>query len=274
MSRRDKELMEHYEPEIAAGAESSWSKVLDKYGTRSFYGDRSKAARHEEEPHEMTWTEIQESIDKCAKCKPELIKTSHREPARPPEPAKGDILFISEAPPPPGGFWEEKSADDALRGNLCSILIPQTGSPKFLLDSFRASHFTLVQTMKWPFLGKTVPEIRHSARSHIRYEISFIQPKGIIALGVIAGRALEILYPESSFAKSFKWSGRTLSPEMRSGRHEAGGHQVRITYLPVDRMWNQHADEIRADIKTHVRDLNTSQLGSRTSLSFLGKRRL
>ncbi len=205
----------------------------------------------------MTWHDIQESINNCSQCKPEHLETLsgfYGRPARPPEPRKGDLMFVSEVPPAEGGFWEENS-DDALRRNLCSVVLSQTRDGKSLLDSFRARHFTLVQTMKWPFLSKSVESIRHSARSHIANEISFVQPKGIIALGGVAGRALQILYPESSFAKSFKWWGGTLSPDMRAGTYEAGGHEVRITYLPVDRVWNRFASLIRSDIQKFVKDL-------------------
>lgn len=37
MSNRDKELMKHYEPEVAVASESAWDRVLDKYGVASFF---------------------------------------------------------------------------------------------------------------------------------------------------------------------------------------------------------------------------------------------
>jgi hypothetical protein len=42
VSKRDKELMEHYEPEATTKAESHWEKTLDKYGTKSFFKKKEK----------------------------------------------------------------------------------------------------------------------------------------------------------------------------------------------------------------------------------------
>lgn len=154
----------------------------------------------------MKWHEIQEGINNCTDCRPahpESLSPTYRQPARPPEPKRAEILLISEAPPPQGGFWE-KSSDDALRRNLCSIILPQNNTATVMLDGFRARSLTLLQTLKWPFLETSTSEIRHSATYHLAEEISFIEPREIIALGRVAGRALQILYPKSDFASEFK----------------------------------------------------------------------
>lgn len=252
MSVRDRYLTQHCEPKVITDAESAWSRVLEKHSTGSFYrGTFKNALERDKESYVITWQAIQEGINNCVGCKPGHV-TTYREPVCPPEPEKGDIMFISEAPPPTGGFWDETSENDALRRNLCSILLPQIGNSKLLLESFRTNHYILVQTIKWPFLGTGMSVIRHAAISHIRYEISFIQPRGIIALGAVAGKALRILYPDSDFARSYK-SGKTLE-DMRFERCHAGGYPIRMAYLPVDRMIRK-VNEFRSDILRFVEEL-------------------
>ena len=131
----------------------------------------------------MKWHDIQEEINNCHECKPALAMIT--KPVRPPEPQKGDILFMSEAPPPDGGFWEEKT-NDALRRNIGSIVTPELANVNLMLQKFRDQRLTLVQTLKWPFLETSIAEIRHSALRHIFQEISFINPREIIALGKVA----------------------------------------------------------------------------------------
>lgn len=202
----------------------------------------------------MKWNEIQEDINNCTDCRPahpESLSSTYRQPARPPEPKRADILLISEAPPPQGGFWEQ-SSDDALRRNLCSIILPQNKTTTLMLDGFRARSLAFVQTLKWPFLTTSISEIRHSTTSHVADEISFIEPREIIALGRVAGRALQILYPKSDFAGEFKRL-KTIDA-LRSDEYDADGRPIRITYLPADRMWNQYDNEIRSDILKFISD--------------------
>ena len=111
----------------------------------------------------MKWHDIQEEINNCHECKPALAMIT--KPVRPPEPQKGDILFMSEAPPPDGGFWEEKT-NDALRRNIGSIVTPELANANLMLQKFRDQRLTLVQTLKWPFLETSIAEIRHSALRH------------------------------------------------------------------------------------------------------------
>ena len=87
----------------------------------------------------MKWVDIQENINHCELCRPRTPRISafRCQAARPPEPRKHDILFMSEAPPALGGFWDESSVDDALRRNLCSILLPETDNVGQALDSFK-----------------------------------------------------------------------------------------------------------------------------------------
>jgi hypothetical protein len=71
-------------------------------------------------------------------------------------------------------------------------------------------------------------------------------------LGKVAGRALQVLYPKSDFATKFRQL-KTIDT-LRRGEYNADGLAIRITYLPVDRMWNQYADEIRPDILRFIGD--------------------
>lgn len=148
----------------------------------------------------MSWTNLQASIDACANCKSvghDLIIASSSSPARPPYPRGGEVLFISEAPPLTGGFWNPRS-EDSLRQNLFEILckngvnLPGTHAAA-RLHAFTAANFFLIQTVKWPLyksaagLGPAARSlIEHSVECHLTQELDMIRPQAIIPLGKVA----------------------------------------------------------------------------------------
>lgn len=143
------------------------------------------------------WAEEQKRIDACADCKrlgSGLIIYTEEPPARPPAPRGGELLFISEAPPPQGGFWAAPPLKDALRKNLFSILIAE-GVPlpdscvKECLDKFIAQGLFLIQTVKWPLCesARTLRPaerklIDHSVDTHLAPELAKIRPSAIVAM--------------------------------------------------------------------------------------------
>ncbi len=103
----------------------------------------------------MTWARLQDELNRCAECLllgTGLFTTTEASPARPPDPPGESLLFISEAPPPAGGFWRAAS-DDALRDSLRRILDDSdarlsTAGARAWLDEFVRRGFFLVQAIK------------------------------------------------------------------------------------------------------------------------------
>ncbi len=105
------------------------------------------------------WKQIQAKIDFCWDCLcigGDLLAPRNQNPARPPYIGERPVLFLSEAPPPSGGFWAPYPVQDDLRENLFGILrafgvyLPKDDHARETLDAFRAMGLFLVQTVKWP----------------------------------------------------------------------------------------------------------------------------
>lgn len=141
------------------------------------------------------WVSIQTAIDTCSVClSEELFNATGYPPIRPGSPNNtGRVLFLSEAPPPTGGFWRLNHSDD-LRSSLMSLLDIQSEPPREAVDAFIEKGFFLLQSLKWP-LVKTFNHlgpkqqrqlIEHSAQEHLRIEIDALRPKAILAMGKAA----------------------------------------------------------------------------------------
>jgi hypothetical protein len=142
------------------------------------------------------WQILQRNIDSCSCQKHPCFDVSdHRRPARPMAPIRsGGLLLIAEAPPPDGGFWNAQTDDD-LRTNLLGLL--PSGSQA--LTFFVEAKFSLVHTLKWSLTsrgGKRLNyvslkpseqrELVNHTTTHLREEISLLEPTGILAMGTAA----------------------------------------------------------------------------------------
>jgi uracil-DNA glycosylase len=197
------------------------------------------------------WNSLQERINSCADCKAigsNLIVACEQLPARPLEPKGGEILFISEAPPPEGGFWAPPPFRDGLREKLfsilrtCNISLPDPNS-KGCLEAFVSRRFFLIQTVKWS-LYESARMLRqaeqrlveHSVIDHLDQEITLIQPTTIILLGKVACYASACMFgthrfPFKSSSKLEKIRGKQFTAQTSDGRDIA----LYPTGLPVSR---------------------------------------
>ena|SRR5438309_9266396 len=184
------------------------------------------------------WNSLQESINSCAECKTvgsNLIVDCEQLPARPLEPKGGEILFISEAPPPEGGFWAPPPIRDSLREKLfsilreCDISLPDPNS-KGSLEAFASHRFFLIQTVKWP-LYESARMLRqaerrlveHSVTVHLDPEITLIRPTAIIPLGKVACYASACMFgihhfPFKSSSNLEKIRGKQFTAQTSDGR--------------------------------------------------------
>ncbi len=209
-------------------------------------------------PAALTWESIQKTIQKCRQCE-KLNGTlfAHFRGGWPelPQPRPRSILFISEAPSQDGGFWtiqDQTGKPDDLREKLLPLLRLSTYGPDRGLASFRDSSYFLLQSfprpLKKPIGNVKTDELRrllqHPAESHLKDQIAFFSPTAILALGKPASTALSILFPDSSFARSFE-SGDISSVQGRM-LQEQGQPLLSATYLPSGngrfwrRFWESH----------------------------------
>ena len=162
----------------------------------------------------MNWEDIQREIDSCQDCiriGGELIAEKYEAPKRPPAINQHPILFISEAPPKNGGFWNPAIQDD-LRKNLFEILLacnvslsPNDHSQTSLTDFCERGLF-LIQALKWP-LKKSARNLRpnerklieHTCETHLVQEFQALQPLAIICLGRVSSYACSLCFPKSEF---------------------------------------------------------------------------
>lgn len=173
--------------------------------------------------------------------------TAGSKPARPWKPIQeGPILFISEAPPVPGGFWAPRPVKDGLRHNLLAILeglglpVPADKHSCEALYCFLWSGLFLVQTIKWPInpsfnhLGgkRKRALVEHSVDSHLRSEVEIVKPRGIIALGSAAWAACSRLHPgQEALPDSGVEELRSEDFELDLGQERAV--PLNVTSLPV-----------------------------------------
>ncbi len=164
------------------------------------------------------WIELQERIDSCPECKrfgSGLILHCEQPPARPPAPPAGSVLFISEAPPPQGGFWTRPSVKDDLREKLIDILHEflqerNLSSPGMHInetpEKFVSLGLFLIQTIKWPLCHSARnlrpaerKLIEHCVTSHLVPERALIRPSAIVPLGKVACYACGYMFSKCGF---------------------------------------------------------------------------
>lgn len=212
----------------------------------------------------MNWTELQEEIRRCKKCKEEdnceVICPDDRIPVSEPQDVK--LLFISEAPPLNSRyyFYNEKSSD-RLRNSLFEILRTDLGYEISAISDFIAAGFYLLPTVKCPSAKNgrnAAPQgrvIKLCAECHLKREIEYIKPDGVCLLGRTALRGFLIsrnlwgMRVEDSVEVDV---GRTLSEaagkvlEVKMGDKNI---KLMISYYPTRRHRRFH------DISEHIRML-------------------
>lgn len=213
-----------------------------------------------------SWDAVQDAINCCKICRPPGV---NQMPARPPAPVPNRPLFLTEAPPPAGGFWAVSSPPDQLQQNLFYILGDLRSEFKNLtpgrdgLNVFKENFF-LMQTVKWPQKSSLAPLkprdrmiIRHSVETHLIKELQIIRPSGIFASGAAAGLACCLLAPRSGLYEFF--SARGFKKEVVGQRLLAqfpglGSIPVYFSLLLV----NRH----RPISKQHVKSFLSALIGS------------
>jgi hypothetical protein len=216
---------------------------------------------------EQDWRELQGSINSCVRCGEVgqgLTRGTDRSPARPPLPQDGSLLFLSEAPPAPGGFWRATPNLDDLREGLFDLL-REAGAASLsdphsssALDDFVSAHFFLLQTVKWPLirsaanLGPAVRRlIEHNVRDHLSAELLLARPRAIVCLGKVACYAVSIWNTTGEFvfkarAHLDSVRGRFSSVVAPDGRELP----VYVTALPVDQ--NLRVDSKRQRVAREI----------------------
>ena len=140
----------------------------------------------------MNWTEIQEGIKRCEKCKEEgffeVKCPDDRFPTS--EPRHVKLLFVSEAPPLNTRYYfYHENSNDRLRNSLFGLLRSDLGYEINTISDFTAAGFYLLPTVKCPSarngrnaapLGKV---IKLCAERHLKREIEYIKPDGVCLLG-------------------------------------------------------------------------------------------
>lgn len=165
-----------------------------------------------------------------------------------PEPRRKTILFISEAPPPDGGFWTIQppyAKQDDLREKLFPLLgLSLSGSDRGL-KAFCDSGYYLLQSFPRPLKNNRRNVIKtwlpHQVKTHLRDQITFFQPSAILALGWPASTAVSMLWPRSTFARSFQKGGWKLQDVRGKIFEESHLPILSATYLPSGngRFWQK-----------------------------------
>jgi uracil-DNA glycosylase len=192
----------------------------------------------------MTWQSIQESIRICTKCdrlQGSLLAHFNRNWPDIPPPFPRAILFISEAPPQDGGFWTIQpptAKQDDLREKLLTLLKLSRAGPDRGLTSFREAGYFLLQCLPRPLkisIGGVKTDdlkmlLKHQAETHLREQTAFFSPSAVLALGKPASVAVSLLFPNSSFARSFETGD--FSSVRGKMFLEQGPTLLSATYLP------------------------------------------
>ncbi len=199
------------------------------------------------------WKEIEAKIDSCQECfriGGGLLIKLDRNPGRPPQINQRPVLFLSEAPPPTGGFWTPHPAQDDLRENLfgilreCGVTLPADDHAVETLNAFVRRGFLLVQAVKWP-LKDSARRLRpverdlinHTVQAHLLPELEVLRPLAIVCLGKVACYTCSLSFPESEFrfgpsARLEDVRGRQFRVKSRSGFET----NIYVTLLPVKRV--------------------------------------
>lgn len=150
----------------------------------------------------MTWTEIQDEIKRCKKCKEEGIYgvrcPDDRIPVSAPQNVK--LLFVSEAPPLNSQYYfYYENSNDRLRNSLFELLRSDRGYEINSIADFIAAGFFLLPTVKCPSARNrrnTAPAksvIKLCAEQHLKREIEYIKPEAVCLLGRTALQGFLIL---------------------------------------------------------------------------------
>ena len=198
-----------------------------------------------------SWQDIQESIRNCLTCQSAegvVFRPFNENWPVLPEPHRNAILFISEAPPPDGGFWTiqpRNAKQDDLREKLLPLLkLSRSGSDRGL-KVFCDSGFCLLQSFPRP-LKSRIGNIGvrglnrlldHQVKTHLRDQIEFFQPSAILALGRPASTAISMFWPRSTFARSFQKGGWKLQDVRGKIFEESHLPILSATYLPSGYGW-------------------------------------
>lgn len=204
-------------------------------------------------PHQIHWESVQNAIDSCSICLNDraLIQVTPP-PRRPSSPiASGRLLFISEAPPESGGFWQINSQDN-LRRNILNLLVlaglelPNREDRQESLQSFLNANFFLLQAIKWPLkknsFNKLGPAekrgvIGHSVEAHLRHEVALVSPSGILAMGNAAWNACRSLSgTDDMLPDAGIETVRRKDYEMKLQQTTV---PLNVTFLPVDQNMNR-----------------------------------
>jgi len=168
-----------------------------------------------------------------------------------PAPRRKAVLFISEAPPPDGGFWTiqpSHAKQDDLREKLLPLLnlskLSLSGSDGEL-KAFCDSGYYLLQSFSRPLKNNRRNVIKtwlpHQIKTHLRDQITFFQPCAILALGWPASTVVSMLWPRSKFARAFQGGGWKLQDVRGKIFEESSLPTLSATYLPSGngRFWRE-----------------------------------
>lgn len=150
---------------------------------------------------------IWSDLDRCEGCKDHRFANADApRPGRPFQaPKTRPVLFMGEAPPPPGGLWKCRNGDN-LRVRLFPSL-PQWPADLDLDSAEALEHFIdlgyfFVQAMKWPLQHSSYGQLRrepqrlafgHAVEAHLDEEVELLEPRAIVALGDAAWQACNVL---------------------------------------------------------------------------------
>ncbi len=193
-----------------------------------------------------SWQDIQNSIRTCHMCQSvegQVFAPFNGDWPTLPDPRRKAILFISQDPPPAGGFWTIQPGNakqDDLREKLLPLLgLSLSGSDRGL-KAFCDAGYYLLQSFPRP-LKRSIGNIGvqtlklllgHPVKTHLYQQIEFFQPSAILALGQPASTAVAMLCPHSMFAHSFQRGG--WKPQDVRGKIFEESHlpMLSATYLP------------------------------------------
>jgi len=213
-----------------------------------------------------SWQDIQKSIRNCLRCQSaegHIFAPFKGNWPTLPEPRRNAILFVSEAPPPDGGFWTIQplnAKQDDLREKLLPLLkLLRSGSDRGF-TAFCDSGYYLLQSFPRP-LKSSIAGIRcedlklllrHQVKTHLYQQIEFFQPSAILALGRPASAAVSMLWPRSTFARSFQKGSWKLQDVRGKIFEESHLPILSATYLPSGngRFWQKFWEQ---DIPSFVK---------------------
>lgn len=202
------------------------------------------------------WQDLQGSIWNCRMCQRvegTVFRPFNENWPALLEPRRKAILFISEAPPPGGGFWTNARPDD-LREKLLRLLKLSSSGEDRGLTAFCSAGYYLLQSFPRP-LKSSIAGIRyedlkflleHPVKTHLYQQIEFLQPSAILALGRPASTAVSLLWPRSTFAVSFQEGGGKLQNVRGKIFEDSHLPILSATHLPSGNgrfwreFWRQH----------------------------------